>query len=73
MVSWNFLNLKCLKNLEWSDWFISGARVSNQEPELDIMPIRALRHGSNLYFVHESLMPSSCSAHGEPNFVGFTR
>lgn len=34
VVSWNFLYLRCLKNLEWSCWFTSGVGVSSQEPKL---------------------------------------
>ena len=36
MVRWDFLYLRCLENLEWSRWFISGVGESNQELKLTL-------------------------------------
>jgi hypothetical protein len=51
MASWNFPYLRCLKNLEWSHWFISKMGVSSKQPNLTLCP-KSLFGMTVIYFSH---------------------
>lgn len=58
MVRWDFLYLRCLENLEWSHWFISGVGQSNQELKLTLR----IKDVFGMAVIYTSHVTSKCQA-----------